>query len=262
MTDASGALAALLADARDADPTHRIDLRDPIAAHGAAAIEAVGPWLKEPALAAFAIRVIARAGQDGQGVQLRGTRPFHFKTVFGTVAVDRLRVTHRGGAIEVTAGQAVVARKAHDRVMRSMTAVLVTLATWVILAGVAVFLMVAMLVMQPPDEVTVLWQRPRHGAKEAALLACAPLLGLLVFIGLADIPWTWLVSRPTLKAGLLVPGLLLISIGMATWVCVRLSEPFKPCPLPRKAAWARSTCRPPCLACWKPAWIPCFTRRS
>ena len=26
----------------------------------------------------------ARAGKDGQGVQLRGTRPFHFKTVFGT----------------------------------------------------------------------------------------------------------------------------------------------------------------------------------
>jgi hypothetical protein len=66
MTDASGALAVLLADARAADPTHRIDLRDPIAAHGAAAIEAVGPWLKEPALAAFAIRVIARAGLDGE----------------------------------------------------------------------------------------------------------------------------------------------------------------------------------------------------
>ena len=66
MTNASGALAALLADARGADLAHRIDLRDPIAAHGAAAIEAVGPWLKEPALAAFAIRVIARAGQDGE----------------------------------------------------------------------------------------------------------------------------------------------------------------------------------------------------
>jgi hypothetical protein len=66
MTNASGALAALLADAREADPAHRIDLRDPIAAHGVAAIEAVGPWLKEPTLAAFAIRVIARAGLDGE----------------------------------------------------------------------------------------------------------------------------------------------------------------------------------------------------
>jgi hypothetical protein len=36
-----------------------------------------------------------RGGRDGQGVQLRGTRPFTFKTIFGTVAVQRLRVTHR-----------------------------------------------------------------------------------------------------------------------------------------------------------------------
>jgi hypothetical protein len=66
MTNPSGALAALLVDARGADPAHRIDWRDPIAAHGAAAIEAVSPWLKDPHLAAFAIRVITRAGLDGQ----------------------------------------------------------------------------------------------------------------------------------------------------------------------------------------------------
>lgn len=62
MTQAKNALASLLARAEGADPAHRIDLRDDIAAHGAAAIEAVTPWLKIPALAAFAIRVIARAG--------------------------------------------------------------------------------------------------------------------------------------------------------------------------------------------------------
>jgi hypothetical protein len=66
MTTAPGVLATLLAEAREADPANRIDWRDPIAAHGAAAIEAVGPWLKDPALAAFAIRVIARVGLDGE----------------------------------------------------------------------------------------------------------------------------------------------------------------------------------------------------
>jgi len=66
MTKANAALATLLARAEGADPANRIDLRDPIAAHGAAAIEAVAPWLKEPALAAFAIRVIARVGLDGE----------------------------------------------------------------------------------------------------------------------------------------------------------------------------------------------------
>jgi hypothetical protein len=66
MTKAKDDLATLLSRAEDADPTHRIDLRDPIAAHGTAAIEAVTPWLKVPTLAAFAIRVIARVGLDGE----------------------------------------------------------------------------------------------------------------------------------------------------------------------------------------------------
>ena len=66
MPKANAALATLIARAQAADPAHRIDLRDPIAAHGAAAIEAVVPWLKDPALAAFAIRVIARVGLDGE----------------------------------------------------------------------------------------------------------------------------------------------------------------------------------------------------
>ena len=66
MSNAKDPLETLLARAETADPAHRIYLRDPIAAHGAAAIEAVTPWLKVPSLAAFAIRVIARAGLDGQ----------------------------------------------------------------------------------------------------------------------------------------------------------------------------------------------------
>ncbi len=78
MTKAEDGLAVLLSRAEQADPTHRIDLRDPIAAHGAAAIEAVTPWLKVPNLAAFAIRVIARAGLDGEReaaqAALRGAR--------------------------------------------------------------------------------------------------------------------------------------------------------------------------------------------
>jgi hypothetical protein len=72
MTQAKDALAALLARAEGADPAHRIDLRDDIAAHGEAAIEAVTPWLKVPGLAAFAIRVIARAGLDGNREAAQG----------------------------------------------------------------------------------------------------------------------------------------------------------------------------------------------
>jgi len=60
MTD----LDALLMKAREADPGDRIDLRDEIAAHGEAAIEAMNDWLGDPRLAAFAIRVLERAGQS------------------------------------------------------------------------------------------------------------------------------------------------------------------------------------------------------
>jgi hypothetical protein len=59
MTD----LDALLARAREADPGDRIDLRDEVAAHGDAAIEAMNDWLADPRLAAFAIRVLERVGQ-------------------------------------------------------------------------------------------------------------------------------------------------------------------------------------------------------
>jgi hypothetical protein len=57
---------------------------------------------------ADAQRVLAaRAGEGGHGIQLRGTRPLHFKTIFGTVAVRRTRVTHRDdGSSEVPSAAA------------------------------------------------------------------------------------------------------------------------------------------------------------
>jgi len=58
------ALDSLLTAARDAGPLDRIDLRDRIAAHGDLAIEAMTDWLGEPKLAAFAVRVLERIGQD------------------------------------------------------------------------------------------------------------------------------------------------------------------------------------------------------
>jgi hypothetical protein len=59
-------LTALLAAAAAASLTDRIEWRDRIAAHGVRGIEAVGPWLDDPKLAAFAVRVIERAGETGE----------------------------------------------------------------------------------------------------------------------------------------------------------------------------------------------------
>jgi hypothetical protein len=54
----------LLSQAREADPADRIVLRDPIAAHGELAIDAMTDWLADPRLAAFAIRVLAQIGRE------------------------------------------------------------------------------------------------------------------------------------------------------------------------------------------------------
>ena len=43
-----------------------------------------------------------RHGKAGAGIQRRGTRPFTFKTIFGAVTVERLRISHNyDGTIEI-----------------------------------------------------------------------------------------------------------------------------------------------------------------
>src|SRR5689334_23758735 len=48
-----------------------------------------------------------RRGKDGRGITCRGTTPYTFKTVFGTVHVRRRRIAHQAdGATEVPAAHA------------------------------------------------------------------------------------------------------------------------------------------------------------
>ena len=54
-------LAKLLEQAEEAGLRERIEFRDPIARHGAEAVEAMIPWLADGRLAGFAVRVIAAA---------------------------------------------------------------------------------------------------------------------------------------------------------------------------------------------------------
>jgi len=51
--------------AAEAPPSIRIEYRDQIARHGVAGIVRVTPWLTDPKMAAFAVRVIARAAEFG-----------------------------------------------------------------------------------------------------------------------------------------------------------------------------------------------------
>lgn len=59
-------LAGLLEKARTADPGERIQWRDQLVPFGTKAIEAVAPWLTDQVLAAFAVRVIVRVGENGE----------------------------------------------------------------------------------------------------------------------------------------------------------------------------------------------------
>jgi len=59
-------LASLLEEAQGASPDRRILWRDQIAPFGKRAIDGVEPWLTNGVLAAFAVRVILRVGQQGE----------------------------------------------------------------------------------------------------------------------------------------------------------------------------------------------------
>ena len=61
MTNADG-LEILLADVRAADRGNRIELRDRVAGHGAAAIGPMTAWLDDRELSRFAVRVLERVG--------------------------------------------------------------------------------------------------------------------------------------------------------------------------------------------------------
>ena len=92
-------LALLLEEARTAPPASRIEWRDRIAAFGPKAIEGVRPWLSSPVLAAFAIRVIERAGAAGEAALatqvLRSARTTVPPAISADIdwALRRLRVT-------------------------------------------------------------------------------------------------------------------------------------------------------------------------
>ena len=63
--DQTSALEFLLAQARAAGPSERINWRDPIAGYGPAAIAAVEPWVADRRLGAFAVRVMEAVAKGG-----------------------------------------------------------------------------------------------------------------------------------------------------------------------------------------------------
>lgn len=65
MSDRRLSLDDAVIGAAEAPPMQRIEFRDQIASYGPAGIDRVIPWLGDPKMATFAVRVIARAGELG-----------------------------------------------------------------------------------------------------------------------------------------------------------------------------------------------------
>jgi len=118
-------------------------------------------------------------------------------------------------------GDFVLARVEHDHVLRSMLASTVIAATWLGLAGICLVLLLVILFARPPRDAVPAWRWPRGAGVPAAAVACAPLMVCLAATILADIPFTWLLSAPSLPACLLVLTFIPAALGLATWLCVR-----------------------------------------
>jgi hypothetical protein len=107
MTPAAPSLDALLKRAQAADPMSRIELRDPIAAHGPAAVDAVAPWLEDSRLGGFAVRVLTVVADAGDGLH-----------AYETLRAARPRVADEAVLRDVEALMAVLKPKPAPRVKR------------------------------------------------------------------------------------------------------------------------------------------------
>ncbi len=134
-------------------------------------------------------------------------------------------------------GDYVLARKAHDRVLRSLAASALTIGVWLTLAATCALSLLIVVATHPPAELPCRWRWNGHGAWVAPAIACGPLILLLAVMALADIRFTWLVSYPSLWPALLLLVPVLVSSGLATRLCVRPAARFGACLIPGAAVW-------------------------
>lgn len=82
-------LKALLEEAAVAPAATRIELRDPIAAFGIEAVQAVRTWTKDPRLGAFAVRVLERAASyDAKPEAIAALREAASNSSYSVVSTD------------------------------------------------------------------------------------------------------------------------------------------------------------------------------
>jgi len=136
-------------------------------------------------------------------------------------------------------GNGVVARVAHDRMMRSFLAVALSLISWLVLTSLLFALLPIALTSARGGGTHLVWRLGDRGPLTAGAMVCFPMFGLLLFTGFGNVPFAWLLSAPSLQGALFWPPLLIIVVLLASRLCVRSTdERMNCCTLPLSAVWA------------------------
>jgi len=114
----------------------------------------------------------------------------------------------------------------HARVLRSLTASADVLGVWVVLCIAEVVLLVVGGVTWRRGSTDLGWRYGRAGSMVlAAVIVWGPLLGLLaVALPMRSGQFAWLLSMPTLRAVVLMPAWVLVMVGLAVRLLVRLPQ--------------------------------------
>jgi len=149
----------------------------------------------------------------------------------GAVACDQLNLIPH-------TGDRVLARASHDRVIRSLWAAGLCVGAWLTLGVTCLVCLVVVGVTRPPGDACPTWRWHRGAAWISSAVVCGPLIALLLVVAAADLPFTWLISYPSLPTATAWPGLFVLTVGLASRVCVRPAGQFDKSPIPMAAVGA------------------------
>ncbi|HOW72856.1 MAG TPA: hypothetical protein PKY77_19830 [Phycisphaerae bacterium] len=118
----------------------------------------------------------------------------------------------------------LLARSEHHRVMVSLVSSVLALACYLTLLVVLVLVGASTVATRMPPGVELKWPGGRWGCWCAAALPVLPLLAMWVYLSLADIDFSWLLSAPSVVGVALFPALTVILLGVAAYLSAGVVE--------------------------------------
>ncbi len=118
----------------------------------------------------------------------------------------------------------LLARCEHHRVMVSLVSSVLALACCLTLLVLLVLVGIVVAATRMPPDVELKWPGGRWRCWRVAALPVLPLLAMLLFLSLAEIDFSWLLSAPSVVGVALFPGLTVILLGMVAYVSAGVVE--------------------------------------